>query len=296
MMEIISFIILHYIAIEETIACVDSIKKMKMQDNIKILIVDNASPNQSGKVLHDIYEKDAQVNVILNKENEGFSRGNNKGCLYAKMIWNPFFYVVTNNDVIFVQKDFVERLFEEYKKKKFDILGMDIYCPVKGIHQSPLAKCIPGMRDVNKTIIINKLMLRCFTLLFPVIRLYYKRIDLNGHDAINYDEYQENICVMGACIVLAKEYMERRERPFWPETRFYYEEFLLSLWCKNNDARIVYQPKIKVVHNEGISTKQISSCYMDKVKFRIENVVDSAEIFKAELERLIQKKSLSGRD
>lgn len=296
MTEIISFIILHYIAIEETFACVDSIKRMGMHDKIKIVIVDNASPNESGKVLQKKYEKDSQVHVILNKENEGFSRGNNVGCLYAKKTWNPFFYVVTNNDVIFIQEDFSERLFREYERKEFDVLGMDIYCPVKGIHQSPLAQCIPSVQDVNKTVIVNRIMLRFFTLLYPIINLYYKKIDRSGHDAIDYKQYQENICVMGACMVLSKKYMDRRERPFWPETRFYYEEFLLSLWCLNNDARIVYQPEIKVVHNEGTATKQMSSQYMNKVKFRIENVMDSAEIFKIELERSMKNESLSDND
>ena len=54
MTGIISFIILHYVAIEETIICVDSIKKMQMQDQIKIVIVDNNSSDDSYQKLKKI--------------------------------------------------------------------------------------------------------------------------------------------------------------------------------------------------------------------------------------------------
>lgn len=286
MTEIISFVILHYITTEETVACVESIKKLDMQEHIRIVIVDNASPNESGKILQQKYKNDLSIEVILNQENAGFSKGNNIGCLYAKQKWNPQFYVVTNNDIIFPQKDFCEKVFREYEKKEFSVMGMDIYCPTKAIHQSPLAKEVPKIQTVNKTILANKIMLKFFGILYPLIYLYYKRIDKRGFDAIDYNKYQENVCVMGACVILSGQYMDKRQTPFLPETRFYYEEFLLSLWCKIHKARVVYQPEIKVLHNEGAATKRISQRYREKVRFRIKNIVDSAEVYKKELEKI----------
>lgn len=283
MTGIISFIILHYMTIEDTTTCVESIKEMNLQNRIRIVIVDNASPNNSGKELQEKYKGDYQIHILLNGQNMGFSRGNNLGCHYAQKVWKPSFFVVTNNDVIFTQKDFCERLLKEYKRKPFDVLGVDIFCPNKGIHQSPIARSIPDIKAVNKTIFMNKVMLYFFMILYPLIKYYYKKIDVSGCNAYLYNTYQEDVCIMGACIIFSHNYMYKREKPFYPETNFYYEEFLLSLWCKKNGATIVYQPDMKVIHNEGSATKQISDDYGKKIKFRIRNIIDSAEIFKGEL-------------
>ena len=203
--------------------------------------------------------------------------------MYAKKKWNCDFYVITNNDIIFIQEDFYKRVYDEYRNKEFEVLGMDIYCPNKRIHQSPLGKLIPTTKIIKRTIMINKVMLYFFDFLYPIIYMYYKKIDGCGHNAIGYDKYQENVCVMGACMVLSTKYMNRREMPFWPETEFYYEEFLLSVWCRENNARLVYQPAIEVLHNEGTATKQARKKYKDRVKYRINCIINSAEVLKREL-------------
>lgn len=286
MAKMISFIILHYMVIEETLKCIDSIKQMEMQDKIKIVVVDNASPNHTGEELQKIYAQDSQVYIILNKDNVGFSKGNNIGCEFAKEKWNPLFYVVTNNDILFLQKDFYQRLLAEYEKKEFDVLGMDIFCPNKGVHQSPLAQYIPTKRAVKRTIFFNKIMLRFFWGLYPIIKSYYKKLDRGYQNAEKYNQFQENVCIMGACLVLTSKYIKNRKKAFYPETNFYYEEFLISLWNKENGGRIVYQPSIKVIHKEGAATKQISADYKKKIKFRIKNIISSAQIFLKELESI----------
>lgn len=47
----ISFIILHYNVVDETINCVNSIKNNINSNNYHIVIADNASPNKSGDIL-----------------------------------------------------------------------------------------------------------------------------------------------------------------------------------------------------------------------------------------------------
>ena len=47
----IVFVILHYLAIDETYKSVDSIEKKIDTDMYKIVIVDNASPDKSGALL-----------------------------------------------------------------------------------------------------------------------------------------------------------------------------------------------------------------------------------------------------
>lgn len=70
----IVFVILHYLAIDETYKSVDSIEKKIDTDMYKIVIVDNASPDKSGALLKEHYKNDDHVEVLLNQENLGFAR------------------------------------------------------------------------------------------------------------------------------------------------------------------------------------------------------------------------------
>src|SRR4051794_14015753 len=103
----VGFIILHYVSIEETIQCINSILKLKTNEPYKIIIVDNASPNNSGIILKEKYDKSENIEVLLLDSNIGFSKANNYAAQYCLDKYDVQFLVVTNNDVIFIQNDFV---------------------------------------------------------------------------------------------------------------------------------------------------------------------------------------------
>ena len=56
-MGCICFVILHYNGIEDTEKCIQSIRQLAGQEDIRIVIVDNASPNGTGKLLAHRYAK-----------------------------------------------------------------------------------------------------------------------------------------------------------------------------------------------------------------------------------------------
>ena len=82
----IVFIILHYLAEEETYRSVDSIKNKIDVEEYKIVIVDNGSPDQSGERLQRKYSNESKIDVILTGKNLGFAKGNNVGFKYAILI------------------------------------------------------------------------------------------------------------------------------------------------------------------------------------------------------------------
>ena len=89
----VAFVILHYKNFNDTIECIDSIKKI--EGNKKIIVVDNNSLAETEieklkKIVDDI--------VLLN-ENLGFAKANNKGISLA-LEYNPKFVVAINNDII----------------------------------------------------------------------------------------------------------------------------------------------------------------------------------------------------
>ena len=96
------FIILHYQNIDDTINCVESIKKLKNlnNENYKIIIVDNKSPNNTGQELKEKCEKDDTIDLLLLDKNYGFSKANNIAYKKAKT-YNPTAILVLNNDTLY---------------------------------------------------------------------------------------------------------------------------------------------------------------------------------------------------
>ena len=69
----IAFVILHYMAVNDTIECIKSIEDNIDTKSYRIIVVDNASPNGSGLVLFEKYKDYSCVKVILNEKNLGFA-------------------------------------------------------------------------------------------------------------------------------------------------------------------------------------------------------------------------------
>ncbi len=108
------FLILHYMNIELTYKTVESVLSLDNFNDSKIIIVDNASPNESGKKLEKKYAEMNQIHLILSSQNLGFSAGNNLGFQYIKDNFIPEFVIAINNDILFPQKEFLCKVKELY--------------------------------------------------------------------------------------------------------------------------------------------------------------------------------------
>ena len=274
------FVILHYNAIEETIKCIESIQLLEKYEDCSIVLVDNASPNGSGVILQNRYCDDKQIDVILLDQNKGFSKGNNEGCAYAIQKWKPDFLIVANNDIVFEQTDFCRRIEEEYASSGFSVLGPDVYNPNKGIHQSPIADNPPDIKMINKVIFLNQIVMWLYPIVYPLYTYWYKLNEKN-HNAEGYKERKENVCLMGAALIYSKKYFDKYAPVFYPETFFYYEEFIQSLRCRVNNELVVFEPSIHVMHMEGKATASATSkSRYRQIKFRTRNILNSARIYR----------------
>ena len=141
-MKKFGFVILHYGYIEDTIKCVSSIITNVDDSLYYIVIIDNCSPDGSGDTLEKKYENIDNVHIIKNKENLGFSGGNNIGFIYLKEKINCKFIILLNNDVYFTQKNFGTIIEEEYKVSKFAVMGPKIL--LKNNLINPLYKKLPS--------------------------------------------------------------------------------------------------------------------------------------------------------
>ena len=277
------FIILHYLTIEDTIACVNSIKSLEINcEQVSIVIVDNASSNGTGKVISEKYKNERNISVILNCVNEGFSRGNNIGCEYAKEWINPDFYIVLNNDVVIEQLDFCNRIRKEYEEYKFDVLGPDVYNKSLDIHQNPLMETVPTLKEVSRTILFNQIIYNLYPISVPVM-YFLKRREKRIKSINLYKHRQEGVVLQGACLIFSKKYVNDKNKVFYPETFLYYEEALLQLWNNMHGYKSVYSPEIRVLHNESSSTRVDNKHTIKRWYNGANNIILAASVYLNEL-------------
>lgn len=284
-----AFIILHYQSINHTLECVKSILELDNYSNVRIVVVDNASPNQTGKELELRFINDDRVDVLLSEENAGFSKANNWGCNFAYQKWNPDYYIVANNDIIFGQKDILSRIDQEYTNTEFGVLGPDIFDVTHNIHQSPMGKNLPTEKEAFRTMFLNGLCYYTYGITYPLVSKYCSKIENMLKDADGYTERQEDVWLMGACLIFSAGYIrtrstEDRTEAFWPETQFYYEEAIIGLWCKRNHVKCIYSPELRVNHINGGATRS-NKDNRSRIRFQVENYMKSSNTYLKLLKR-----------
>lgn len=279
-----AYLILHYNTIEETRTCIRAIRQMPSFPQTQILIVDNASPNGSGKILRDEYASQENITVLLNPENAGFSRGNNLGYTYIRDHWDADFVTVCNNDIVFPDPDYVEKVRNIHELSPFHVLGPDVFNPRLGIHQSPLGESSPSRQEAQRTLRLNALAETFFPVFWPLIgRRDAQRLHHRGDSVPTWNRPQEGIPLMGACLILSREFMVSNGKLFTPETDFYYEEYLLYNRCRRQGMRMIYRPEVRVEHLEGSATVTLDRSEKNRYRRMVHNTRRAVAVYLQDL-------------
>lgn len=276
----IVFVILHYLAIDETKRCVEYINKNIDTDKYQIVIVDNNSANGSGKMLQEYYEQQIKVTVLLNEENLGFARGNNVGFLYAKRQWNPRYIVLLNNDVYLLETELVRKLDVEYEKSGFAVSGplimtADGKCDINPIRTTPMTK-----GAIMKDIQIYKRRQLLYKYHLMGLRnkiLQFLKGSGRKKGSKNYIERCENVQLHGCFLVFSEQYTERFDG-LDDRTFLFREEAILYKHMLENNMVTVYQPDIIVFHEEDAATDQFRKTERQKALFELDNHIKSLNI------------------
>lgn len=271
----VTFIVLHYNCAAETLACVESIRQLERQELVRVVVLDNASVNDSYQELQNAYDKDSQVFLLHSDSNLGFSGGNNRAWDYARQHWDSSFVVLANNDLLFPDRKFIGKVFEEYEKSGFGVLSPDIFHTKRKIHQSPIEdQMVLPVNQVRRTILFNTLALACYPVFYA---LYGRRMKETEQRSRNLN-YRKDIVPMGACLIFSEKVFRVKDNLLAPETFFYYEEYILSYWCCKHQVDIVFQPDIQVLHNHGSSTKSVGNP-KEVLRFRMKNILSAAKVY-----------------
>lgn len=248
----VAIVVLHYESLDDTKECLDSLKKYLGKNDIRIIVVDNGSVNGKLLKIEEQYKEIKQIEFIYSEKNLGFAKGNNLGYKLAKKKYNPKVIVLANNDLIFEQEDFFDKLIANQKKLQFDVAGPRIISLEDGKNQNPVGLVYKTSVQVGKRIkkfqILN--FLSRFDLDIKAKRLLGKPIE----------EYQimenEDFQLHGACMFFSGNYLKKFDG-LYNGTFMYGEEFILKYITQKERMKMLYLDDVEVFHKEGASTKKM---------------------------------------
>ena len=232
----LSIVILNYQTFELTKNTINSIFEYEYPFSYEVLLVDNASGDDSLSRLKD-YFKD-NVIFIESRENNGFAAGNNQALKIAK----GKYQLLLNSDTI-VWENTLESIYY-YMEKHTDVGATG--CRVL-LENGDLDKaCKRSFPNVKNSF-------------FRLFHIPTKSKDDNYNlDSLPDDGVYEIDCLTGAFMFIRKEALD--EVGFLDETFFMYgEDIDLCFRIKQAGWKIVYFGKSNITHFKGASSKKQKS-------------------------------------
>ena len=166
----LSIVILHYQVSDVLRKCLQSIDRFVKDISYEVLVMDNASPDDSWKTLINEFPN---VQFISNSENSGFAKGNNVGIKKAK----GDYLLLLNPDTELESDDLKKVLDFAKSKPNFGCLGVRMH-DASGVFLPESKRSVPG--------IINSFGKLFFTFGMTKSKSYY-RDDLQETDIAPVD-------------------------------------------------------------------------------------------------------------
>lgn len=261
----IGIVILNYLNWTDTFECIESLEQQTNQ-NFQIVVVDNASNNESFAELSKRYKGVDQVHLLRNEENLGFAKGNNTGILYCKNILKLKNVLVINNDVIFTDPDYIDFLVHYDIEDSIGVIGTKII-GADGQNQNP-NYFNPSVKAVFREYSIPLLRKYHLTGILDMGRMV-KKVVKKPRPASNESRSQESskpYVLHGSVIFLTEHYLSKMNG-LYPETFLYYEEEILGLVCKKLNLKMIYTDLKEIYHKEDQSS-QMSFQNLEGVKYK----------------------------
>lgn len=231
LVERVAIVILNYLNYGDTIECIESIERMDYS-LCGIVVVDNGSDNDSIERISRVCKGKNQIHILQTHKNLGYAKGNNVGIHYARKRLKANYVLVVNNDTLFIQKDYINKLVDSHQKG-VAVVGSKVL--LKGGIQYQYKENF-SLRDNLSTYMNHFTKLRgcCFD--FPLVSNEYKYI-LHG------------------CALMFTPDFFKYYKGFYSRTFLYYEEQILYLMCRMKGLKQAYVDDAEIFHKEDQSSE-----------------------------------------
>lgn len=235
----LSIIIVNWNTCELLIQCLDSIYRAESRLTFEIIVLDNASTDDSVSAVTSRFPK---VHIIVNDRNQGFAKANNQGLCAGK----GRYFLLLNSDTLVLPKAL--DLLVDYADEHLDA-GM------------------VGPKLLNKDGTLQESWAKFPTFWSELTGrpVRYRRPLGNPPFAYDVDS------ILGACMLVRSEVVDTVG--MLDEGYFMYSEEVD--WCfriRSNGWKVHYQPMAEVFHIGGASAsmnslRQLSLLYQNKIRF-----------------------------
>lgn len=227
-MKDLSILIINYKTPSLLGHCIKSIYKNKPKIDFEIIVVDNASGDESVEIMEEDF---FQVKLIANKQNLGFPKAVNQGIRKSK----GKYILILNPDITALPSS-IDKMFNFLEKNK------------------SIAALAPKLINPNGSVQYS-----CFST-FPTLQIVlYRRTPLGGSPrakktiddfrmaAWDHSGGKEVAWVLGSCMMVRKEAID--QIGFMDERFFMYMEDVD--WCRRfweSGWKVYYYPEAELVH------------------------------------------------
>ena len=246
----VGVVILNYKAFNETLECVSSLQKQKV-NNLEIVIVENGSNNESYSVLSETYKDNSNITVIASRKNLGFAKGNNLGIRYAKEKLQCEFVFVLNSDTVLEDFDTIKKMLALYQEQIGVIsclcYGMD------GNNANPSFVCRNNLyvKYIRNTLFNIYMQFRNTFTRNEKANKALEEGTIVVHDAMKFKEYR--YIITGCAFMLTPDFFQYYNQLF-PKTFLYAEETALAWYLEKAGLKTVYCEETRILHKEAGST------------------------------------------
>jgi len=221
---------------------VEDLQYQTLANDLQIVVVDNASPNNSYMQLKPLEEQFSNVKVLQTGANLGYAKGNNFGLNYLNQNVKPIYVAILNNDV-YLPKNCFEKLIEKYQ-----ILD-------KPAIIAPLQKSIDGHVAIlgNVFSFMDDILSQSF--LYRVLnKNKIKLIDNTQMDAMKVEMITGSF--MFSSFDIFKEIGF-----FYPNTFLYVEERFIAYAAKKKGYNNYVLLKEEYIHNHSLTINSLHNAY-----------------------------------
>lgn len=229
-MKKIGFVIVNYNDSKNTINLINEIKDYNSIN--EIVIVDNKSTDDSGKLLKEL--KGKKIKLIENKENKGYAYALNVGSKYLIDKYKDILIVASNTDIKIKDEDILTTLANR--------INEEVVCVMPKVKEKEGFKYGWKLTNSKIDLLLN----------IPLINRPFRKKYIN-YAVEHFNKDISYVDVIYGCFFMIDGNILKSINYFDNETFLYYEEYILARKLEKENKKSLVDNTVYVEHHHNVT-------------------------------------------